>query len=198
MTEHTEQSEPEVFIKYSSYTPAQKRATQKYRTQNKEKVNEQRKAYYKTRKETDPNFIIYKREKAKEYYQRKKMQKNATVNDAEIPTDTETNELPNFDKDEFEKFCESISIPEPEPIIERIEVHEVIPPPPPETAKPKRTRKSKKADVTPEVKETASQIEIKEFLKDVPKDEEQIEVKEVKPKRRSKKAVSAQDTRHDV
>ena len=194
MTESTDQSEPEVFIKYSSYTPAQKRATQKYRTQNKEKVNEQRKAYYKTRKESDPNFIIYKREKAKEYYQRKKMQKNNSVNDVEIPTDTD--DLPNFNKEEFEKFCESISITEPvtEPIIEH---HEAIPPSPPETAKPKRTRKSKKIDIS-EVKETASQTEIKEFLKDVPKDEEQIEVKEVKPKRRSKKAVSAQDTRHDV
>ena len=193
MSEQPESSEPEIFIKYSSYTPAQKRATQKYRSQNKEKVNEQRKAYYKTRKETDPNFIIYKREKAKEYYQRKKMQKNATVNDVEISTDTD--DLPNFNKEDFEKFCESISNtePEPEPIIE-----EVIPTPPPETAKPKRTRKSKKADITPEVKETASEKEIKEFLKDVPKDEEQIEVKEVKPKRRTKKAVSAQDTRHDV
>ena len=59
-------------VRYSSYTPAQKRATQKYRANNKDKVNEQRKAYYEARKEADPEFLAYKREKAKEYYQRKK------------------------------------------------------------------------------------------------------------------------------
>lgn len=59
-------------IKYSSYTPAQKKATQKYRTNNRDKVNEQRKKYYQKRKESDPNFLAYKRQKAKEYYQRKK------------------------------------------------------------------------------------------------------------------------------
>ena len=59
-------------VRYSSYTPAQKRATQKYRANNKDKVNEQRKAYYESRKEADPEFLAYKREKAKEYYQRKK------------------------------------------------------------------------------------------------------------------------------
>ncbi len=57
-----------VEIRYSSYTPAQKRATQKYRNDNKEKVNEQRKKYYQARKESDPNFLEYKRAKAKEYY----------------------------------------------------------------------------------------------------------------------------------
>ena len=36
-----------VVIKYSSYTDAQKRATQKYRNANRDKVNEQRKKYYK-------------------------------------------------------------------------------------------------------------------------------------------------------
>jgi hypothetical protein len=59
-------------VRYSSYTPAQKRATQKYRVNNKDKVNEQRKKYYETRKENDPEFLAYKRQKAKEYYQRKK------------------------------------------------------------------------------------------------------------------------------
>jgi hypothetical protein len=61
-----------VQIKYSSYTPAQKRATQKYRENNKDKVNEQRKKYYQNRKERDPEFLEYKRTKAKEYYQLKK------------------------------------------------------------------------------------------------------------------------------
>ena len=56
----------------SSYSDAQKRATQKYRANNKEKVNEQRKKYYQHRKETDPSFLEYKRQKAREYYQKKK------------------------------------------------------------------------------------------------------------------------------
>lgn len=59
-------------IKYSSYTPSQKKATKKYRENNKDKVNEQRKKYYQSRKERDPNFLIYKRDKAKEYYAKKK------------------------------------------------------------------------------------------------------------------------------
>lgn len=65
-------SDKEVIIKYSSYTPAQKRATQKYRSNNKDKVNEQRKKYYQERKTKDENFLEYKRQKAREYYQRKK------------------------------------------------------------------------------------------------------------------------------
>ena len=61
--------------KYSSYTPAQKKASQLYRLKNKEKINEQRKKYYLTRKETDPKFLEYKRTKAKEYYEKKKLDK---------------------------------------------------------------------------------------------------------------------------
>ena len=57
---------------FSSYTDAQKRATEKYRQENREKINEQRKKYYQTRKETDPEFLKYKREKAREYYLKKK------------------------------------------------------------------------------------------------------------------------------
>lgn len=67
-----DQAQHEVLIKYSSYTEAQKKATQKYRSNNKEKVNEQRKKYYQTRKEKDPLFLVYKREKAREYYNKKK------------------------------------------------------------------------------------------------------------------------------
>lgn len=55
-----------------AYTEAQKRATQKYRENNKDKVNEQRKKYYQERKDVDPHFLEYKRIKAKEYYRRKK------------------------------------------------------------------------------------------------------------------------------
>jgi len=68
-------------IKYSSYTPAQKRASQLYRQKNKDKINEQRKKYYQMRKEKDPDFLEYKRLKAKEYYEKKKLDKvvNAVV-----------------------------------------------------------------------------------------------------------------------
>lgn len=61
--------------KYSSYTPAQKRASQLYRQKNKDKINEQRKKYYQTRKINDPKFLEYKRLKAKEYYEKKKLDK---------------------------------------------------------------------------------------------------------------------------
>ena len=63
-------------IIYSSYTESQKKATLKYREKNKDKVNEQRKIYYQQRKETDPEFLNYKRAKSREYYQRKKEAKN--------------------------------------------------------------------------------------------------------------------------
>ena len=67
-------SEP-MTTKYSSYTPAQKRASQLYRQKNKDKINEQRKKYYQSRKDSDPKFLEYKRLKAKEYYEKKKLDK---------------------------------------------------------------------------------------------------------------------------
>ena len=89
---------------YSTYSPAQKRATQKYRVNNKDKVNEQRKKYYLSRKEKDPNFLEYKRMKAKEYYQKKKLSK--------------------IDEIKSEPIVVSVveKLPEPEPIIEEIVV----------------------------------------------------------------------------
>ena len=72
-------------IKYSSYTEAQKRATQKYRQTNKEKVNLQRKVYYQMRKEKDPDFLLYKRQKAKEYYLRKKEYKKSIKEELNEP-----------------------------------------------------------------------------------------------------------------
>ena len=98
-------SEDKEIVKvYSSYTPAQKRATQKYRINNKDKVNEQRKKYYLSRKEKDPNFLEYKRMKAKEYYQKKKLSK--------------------IDEIKSEPIVVSVveKLPEPEPIIEEIVV----------------------------------------------------------------------------
>jgi len=68
-------------IIYSSYTEAQKRATAKYREANKEKVNAQRKKYYESRKEKDPDFLQYKRDKAKEYYLKKKQSKVDIIDD---------------------------------------------------------------------------------------------------------------------
>jgi len=73
----------ETATKYSSYTPAQKRASQIYRLKNKDKINEQRKKYYQTRKESDPKFLEYKRTKAKEYYEKKKLDK--VVKSLEVP-----------------------------------------------------------------------------------------------------------------
>jgi hypothetical protein len=84
---------------YSSYTEAQKRATKKYREQNKEKVNAQRKKYYDERKEKDPNFLQYKREKAKEYYIRKKGVKD---DEPEDKTDEEEIEVVDIITDKTE------------------------------------------------------------------------------------------------
>jgi hypothetical protein len=55
-----------------SITESQKNAAKKYRDNNREKVNAQRKKYYEERKALDPNFMEYKRLKAKQYYQTKK------------------------------------------------------------------------------------------------------------------------------
>lgn len=76
-------------IRYSSYTQAQKRATQKYRETNKDKMNEQRKKYYESRKEADPEFLAYKRQKAKEYYQRKKALQSSITPPSSPPPDPE-------------------------------------------------------------------------------------------------------------
>ena len=122
--------EEKVIIKYSSYTPAQKRATQKYRQNNKEKVNEQRKKYYQARKEKDPDFLEYKRQKAKEYYQRKKN-----------------------NKEQLEEIKEEFLQAEPIPLIEqqeKVQEPEII-----ETVevKPKKKRTPKKKEVVEVSKE---------------------------------------------
>lgn len=46
-----------VIIIYSSYTESQKRAIQKYRLKNKEKINELNKKYYENKKLNDPDFF---------------------------------------------------------------------------------------------------------------------------------------------
>ena len=85
--------ESETVKVYSSYTEAQKRATKKYREQNKEKVNAQRKKYYDDRKAKDPNFLSYKREKAKEYYIKKKGNKSEDEGCEEVKEETKEEEI---------------------------------------------------------------------------------------------------------
>lgn len=77
-------------IKYSSYTQAQKKASQLYRQKNKEKINEQRKKYYQAKKESDPSFLEYKRVKAREYYEKKKLDK--VVKPEAIPEESKIEE----------------------------------------------------------------------------------------------------------
>jgi len=122
---------------YSSYTDAQKRATKKYREANREKVNEQRKKYYERRKEKDPNFLQYKRDKAKEYYIRKKESKD-------IELDEPVDELVVIDEPEPELAWSkpNLKIEDLQDVLINLEVLEVpeVPEVPP-TPKPKTTRK---------------------------------------------------------
>ena len=118
-------------VKYSSYTPAQKKASQLYRQNNKEKINEQRKKYYQTKKLNDPTFLEYKRIKAKEYYEKKKLDK--VVKPEVTPEES--------------KIEESIVV-EPEKPVEPLPelLKEAIAAPLPEetTKKSKKSKKSKK------------------------------------------------------
>jgi len=65
------ENEPIIQVIYSSYTPAQARAIKKYRQNNKERINELQKKYYDERKD-DEAFLQMKRNKAREYYYRRK------------------------------------------------------------------------------------------------------------------------------
>lgn len=146
-----------VVVKYSSYTDAQKRATQKYRSNNKDKVNEQRKQYYKQRKESDPNFLEYKRAKAREYYQKKKQ----ALIDQNTPEATNEPEalFNNFTQQDFLEFQEAVlnqpllepipeaptpePSPEPTPEPEEPQIETVEPKP----KKKRAPRKKKTVDV---------------------------------------------------
>lgn len=125
----------EVIVIRTSYTEAQKKATNKYRTTNKDKVNEQRKKYYKERKEKDPSFLDYKREKAKEYYAKKKA-KSAPV------------EIQDKPKEEI-KPEPLIITPPPTPKPE-----DLVPPPPP----PKLKRQTAGLILDPEQKKASNAI----------------------------------------
>lgn len=97
----------------STYSESQKRATQKYRDNNKDKVNQQRKQYYLNRKEKDPNFLVYKRNKAKLYYYKKKLLK-------QIKNESDNSITDNYEKNdegELIKIREDDNIkPEPKVI----------------------------------------------------------------------------------
>jgi len=106
-------------VKYSSYTAAQKKASQLYRLKNKEKINEQRKKYYLTRKESDPKFLEYKRTKAKEYYEKKKLDK---VVKSDISPDVKTDvdvEVVKVDPSVMEVI---VTIPDIDSVIKPVEV----------------------------------------------------------------------------
>jgi len=112
-------SEEIQIVKYSSYTPAQKKASQAYRLKNKEKINEQRKKYYLTRKESDPKFLEYKRTKAKEYYEKKKLDK---VVKSDISPDVKTDvdvEVVKVDPSVMEVI---VTIPDIDSVIKPVEV----------------------------------------------------------------------------
>jgi hypothetical protein len=60
-----------VIIIYKTYTPAQKRANLKYKSNNLERINTLARKYYDLNK-NDPDYIQKKRESAKRYYLKKK------------------------------------------------------------------------------------------------------------------------------
>ena len=118
----------EVLKIVSSYTEAQKRATEKYRHNNKDKVNEQRKKYYQTRKEKDPEFLEYKRMKSREYYLKKKLSKP---------------------EDKPDVIMEDVK-PEPKPVDVKMETpDEVMSPVDSSTKEPKKKKEKKVKDVMP-------------------------------------------------
>tara|TARA_R110000868_G_scaffold377101_1_gene642379 strand:- start:139 stop:552 length:414 start_codon:yes stop_codon:yes gene_type:complete len=129
----------DVVVKYSSYTDAQRKATQKYRCNNREKVNEQRKKYYKVRKDADPSFLEYKRTKAREYYQRKK-----AVRDSQSKSNNKIDfidEVKPCDPEEHKPL--ELIVEEVKPVVE-VECKPDVKPEV-EEPKPKKSKKSKKS-----------------------------------------------------
>lgn len=151
------------------YTDAQKRATQKYRENNKDKINAQRKKYYQERKEKDPSFLEYKRQKAKEYYAKKKFLISTTA-------------LLEYKRQKEEQ----IPVKEPEPEPEIIIIQE---PEPEQIFEPiKKSKKNKKIpDIYKDEKkviESSTPTEIKEQIKEVKIDDIPLVIKpEIKNKK---------------
>jgi hypothetical protein len=177
---------------YSSYTEAQKRATKKYREQNKEKVNAQRKKYYDERKEKDPNFLQYKREKAKEYYIRKKGVKEEEPEDK---TDEEEIEVVDVITDKTEPEVDNGEedlthlIPQIQEAIKILETPE-------EKKKPERKprqKKGQKENIKPEDLEDLKKILIEKVVEEVtpttPEPEQVVKVPKTPRPKKNKKAV---------
>jgi hypothetical protein len=78
-----ETKENTVYI-YSSYTPAQRKAMQKYREVNKEELNKRQKQYYHAKKANDPDYMEKLRVQARErYYRKKELKKLSNLSDGE-------------------------------------------------------------------------------------------------------------------
>ena len=101
-------------------------SNQKYRIANREKINEQRKKYYQTRKEADPKFLEYKRMKSKEYYERKKAKKVEIVppekhiemgdnSDSDLSQTSSEASVESKPEIVDEPICESLKIPDVKP-----------------------------------------------------------------------------------
>jgi hypothetical protein len=110
-------------------------SNQKYRIANREKINEQRKKYYQTRKEADPKFLEYKRMKSKEYYERKKMKKADVI----LP-EKQVEMGDNSDSDLSQSSEETKPEVIDEPICESLKLPDVIP-----DVKESKKRKAKKS-----------------------------------------------------
>jgi len=67
-------TEEKIIIIYKTYTPAQKKANLKYKSNNLERINTLAKKYYNLNK-NDPDYIQRKRESSKKYYLKKKEEK---------------------------------------------------------------------------------------------------------------------------
>jgi hypothetical protein len=68
-------NEENIIIIYKTYTPAQKKANLKYKSNNLERINSLAKKYYDKNK-NDPDYLQRKRESAKRYYLKKKSKLN--------------------------------------------------------------------------------------------------------------------------
>lgn len=68
-------NEDNIIIIYKTYTPAQKKANLKYKSNNLERINTLARKYYDKNK-NDPDYLQKKRESAKRYYLKKKSKLN--------------------------------------------------------------------------------------------------------------------------
>ncbi len=198
-------TDPNVVVKYSSYTDAQKRATQKYRLNNKDKVNDQRKKYYQFRKESDPQFLEYKRSKAREYYQRKR----TTVDDSERERSTTFTEddLKVLEELKLSPFV-PLELTIPEPIVLQhpmtVDADDHIEVPAKKTRKPRKVKEAVEIIVDAVIKE-ATDKEMEELVLSLitPADKEvepeYVETVEVPVKKtRKPRKPNKEDIKHNV